>query len=173
MLSPASTTTSTRSPFMGHSYPSTRTSAAEGRGRGDSRGGCAVCCRPMGALLGLAAALAYGVSDYVAGVASRAHHFLWVSLLGMAASRAGAGVTVAVQGDRPVRSAVAWGSLSGIGTAVGTLGLFRGYGRGEMAVAGPLSALGAAAFPAIVGTLLGERLTRVALVGVLLAFPAI
>src|SRR4051812_34863474 len=112
MLSPASTTTSTRSPFMGHSYPSTRTSAAEGRVRVDSRGGCAVCCRPMGALLGLAAALAYGVSDYVAGIASRSHHFLWVSLLGMVASVAGAGAAVAVEGAEPVRAAVAWGALS-------------------------------------------------------------
>jgi drug/metabolite transporter (DMT)-like permease len=42
-----------------------------------------------------------------------------------------------------------------------------------MAVAGPLSALGAAAFPAVVGALVGERLTNLALAGVLLAFPAI
>lgn len=127
----------------------------------------------MGALLGLAAALAYGVSDYVAGIASRVHHFLWVSLLGMAASVVGAGTAVAVQGASPARSALAWGALSGVGSAVGTLALFRGYGRGEMAVAGPLSALGAAAFPAIVGAFLGERLTNLALAGVLLAFPAI
>jgi drug/metabolite transporter (DMT)-like permease len=127
----------------------------------------------MGALLGLAAALAYGVSDYVAGIASRAHHFLWVSLLGMVASVLGAGAAVVVQGDQPNSSALAWGAASGVGSAVGTLGLFRGYGRGEMAVAGPLSALGAAAFPAIVGALLGEHLSNLALAGVLLAFPAI
>ena len=127
----------------------------------------------MGALLGLAAALVYGVSDYVAGVASRAHHFLWVSLLGTVVAIAGSGVAVAVEGARPTGSALAWGALSGVGSAVGTMGLFRGYGRGEMAVAGPLSAVGAAAFPAVVGAALGDRLPALGTAGVLLAFPAI
>ncbi|MET0526626.1 MAG: EamA family transporter [Nocardioides sp.] len=128
----------------------------------------------MGAILGLAAALAYGVSDYVAGVASRRHHFLWVSLLGMVASVVGSGTAALVEGHRsPGTEALLWGALSGVGSAVGTLGLFRGYGRGEMAVAGPLSAVGAAAFPALVGAVLGERLPPIGLAGVLLAFPAI
>jgi len=129
----------------------------------------------MGAFLGLAAALAYGVSDFVAGVASRRHHFLWVSLLGMVASVVGSGTAALVEGHRaPATEALLWGALSGVGSAVGTLALFRGYGRGEMAVAGPLSAVGAAAFPAIVGAaLLGERLPPVGLAGGLLAFPAI
>lgn len=51
--------------------------------------------------------------------------------------------------------------------------LYRGYARGQMAVAGPISALGAAALPAAVGTLLGERLAPVGIVGVLTAMPAI
>ena len=127
----------------------------------------------MGALLGLAAALAYGVSDFVAGVASRRHHFMWVSLLGFVAALVASGVAVVVEGVRPHTAALLWGALSGVGSAIGTLGLFRGYGRGEMAVAGPLSAVGAAAFPTVVGAALGERLPFLGLVGVLLAFPAI
>ena len=127
----------------------------------------------MGALLGLAAALAYGVSDYVAGVASRRHHFLWVSFLGTVAAVVGCGAAVAVERPDPATAALAWGALSGVGSAVGTLGLYRGYGHGEMAVAGPLSAVGAAAFPAVVGAALGERLPALGLVGVVLAFPAI
>jgi drug/metabolite transporter (DMT)-like permease len=127
----------------------------------------------MGALLGLAAALAYGVSDFVAGVASRRHHFMWVSLLGFVAALLASGLAVVVEGVRPHTAALLWGALSGVGSAIGTLGLFRGYGRGEMAVAGPLSAVGAAAFPTIVGAALGERLPVLGLAGVLLAFPAI
>ena len=42
-----------------------------------------------------------------------------------------------------------------------------------MAVAGPLSAVGAAALPALVGALLGERLAAASIVGVLVALPAI
>jgi drug/metabolite transporter (DMT)-like permease len=127
----------------------------------------------MGALLGLAAALAYGVSDFVAGVASRRHHFMWVSLLGFVAALVVSGAAVVAQDVRPQATALLWGALSGVGSGIGTLGLFRGYGRGEMAVAGPLSAVGAAAFPTVVGAALGERLPVVGLVGVLLAFPAI
>ncbi len=128
----------------------------------------------MGALLGLAAALAYGVSDYVAGVASRRHHFLWVTLLGFVSASVGCLVAVLVEGELdPSTHALVWGAVSGIGSTVGSLGLFRGYGRGEMAVAGPLSAVGAAAFPAIVGAFLGERLPAIGFAGVLLAFPAI
>ena len=127
----------------------------------------------MGALLGLAAALAYGVSDFVAGVASRRHHFMWVSLLGFVAALVVSGAAAVTQDVRPQATALLWGALSGVGSAIGTLGLFRGYARGEMAVAGPLSAVGAAAFPTVVGAALGERLPLVGLVGVLLAFPAI
>jgi uncharacterized membrane protein len=127
----------------------------------------------MGALLGLAAALAYGVSDFVAGVASRRHHFMWVSLLGFVAALLVSGLAAGAQDVQPRATALLWGALSGVGSAIGTLGLFRGYGRGEMAVAGPLSAVGAAAFPTIVGAALGERLPVLGLLGVLLAFPAI
>jgi drug/metabolite transporter (DMT)-like permease len=42
-----------------------------------------------------------------------------------------------------------------------------------MAVTGPLSAVGAAALPAAVGAVLGERLAPLGVVGVLLALPAI
>jgi drug/metabolite transporter (DMT)-like permease len=127
----------------------------------------------MGALLGLAAALAYGVSDFVAGVASRRHHFMWVSLLGFVAALVVSGAAVVAQDVRPETGALLWGALSGVGSGIGTLGLFRGYGRGEMAVAGPLSAVGAAAFPTMVGAALGERLPALGVAGVLLAFPAI
>jgi len=45
----------------------------------------------------------------------------------------------------PSAPALAWGGVSGIGSAVGTLALYLGYGHGQLAVAGPLFAVGAAA----------------------------
>jgi drug/metabolite transporter (DMT)-like permease len=128
----------------------------------------------MGALLGLASAFAFGVSDFMAGLAARRLHFLWVTLLGQTV-----GVLVAwpstfwFGGSGPAPHAVLWGACSGIGSAIGTLALNRGYGRGEMAVVGPLSAIGAAAIPALVGVPLGDRLPLLGVCGVLLAFPAI
>ena len=58
----------------------------------------------MGALLGLAAAVAFGVSDYVAGVAARRLHFVWVSLVGAVTGLAGAAAAlVRVDGAGPQR----------------------------------------------------------------------
>lgn len=128
----------------------------------------------MSALLGLAAAVAFGISDFVAGVGARRLHFLWVTLLGQSASAAVIWIALIwVHGAGPTPQAALWGACSGIGSAVGTLALYRGYGRGEMAVAGPLSAIGAAALPAVIGIALGERLDGLQLAGIVLALPAI
>ena len=62
----------------------------------------------MGALLGLAAALAYGVSDYVAGVASRRHHFLWVSFLGFVSALVGCMIAVLVEGELSPSTGLRW-----------------------------------------------------------------
>ena len=132
----------------------------------------------MGALLGLLAALAYGVSDFFGGLASRRTHFLWV---GLGVQLVGAVLSFALapllnRADLSAHVlvvALLWGGLSGLGSALGTVALYRGYGRGEMAVVGPLSAVGAAALPSLVGAALGERLSVIALAGVVLALPGI
>ena len=128
----------------------------------------------MNALLGLVSAVAFGVSDFLAGVGSRRLHFLWVTLLGQLTGAAIAWASLVwLHGSGPTPHAILWGAGSGLGSAVGTLALYRGYGRGEMAVAGPLSAIGAAALPSLIGILLGERLDGLQLAGVVLALPAI
>jgi drug/metabolite transporter (DMT)-like permease len=128
----------------------------------------------MGALLGLAAATGFGVSDFIGGMASRRLHFLWVSLLSqfVAVVLAWASLPWTASGA-PSTSSLLWGAFSGVGTAVGTLALYRGLALGQMAVAGPLSAVGAAALPALVGLILGDRLSPVAVAGVAVAFPAL
>ncbi|WP_051277023.1 DMT family transporter [Marmoricola sp. URHB0036] len=128
----------------------------------------------LGTLFGLGAALAFGLCDFVAGIASRWISFWWVTLASLGASVAGAWVIVAVRGDGAAdQDALGWGVAAGVGAAVGATALYRGYGHGQMAVAGPLSAVGAAALPAVVGALLGDRLPAYGIVGVVLALPAI
>jgi drug/metabolite transporter (DMT)-like permease len=128
----------------------------------------------VGALLGLAAAAAFGVSDYLAGVAARRLHFLWVALVGALAGLVCSTAALAWQhGEGASATALGWGGVGGVGTAAGTLALYRGYGHGQMAVAGPLSAVGAAALPAVIGAALGDRLPPLAVVGVALALPGI
>jgi drug/metabolite transporter (DMT)-like permease len=109
----------------------------------------------------------------VGGTAARRLSFWWVTLLSLVASSVGAWILVVISADAPSGPAVPWGLAAGLGAAVGATSLYRGYGHGQMAVAGPLSAVGAAALPAVVGVLLGDRLPWVGIVGIVLALPAI
>ena len=128
---------------------------------------------PLEALLGLGSALGFGLSDFAAGLAARRALFWSVTATSLVTSSTGAWVVVAVGGEPATGRVLAWGAAAGVGAAVGAAALYRGYGHGQMAVAGPLSAVGAAALPAVVGALLGDRLPAIGLAGIVLALPAI
>ena len=128
----------------------------------------------MGILLGLAAALLYGSSDFAGGVASRRLGPVRASLAGSATAAAAAwAVLIAVGGPGPSARAIAWGLASGLAGGIGNLALYRGMARGQMSVVGPVSAVGAAAVPVLAGVALGERPSLLAVAGVLAALPAI
>src|ERR1700712_4437222 len=95
----------------------------------------------------LSSAIAFGGCDFIAGIASRRISFWWVALVSLLASVAGAWVLVLVAQPVATQLAVLWGAVAGLGAAIGSSALYRGYGRGKMAVAGPVSAVGAAALP--------------------------
>lgn len=128
----------------------------------------------MGALLGLLAAVAYGTSDFTAGVASRrfapgavtavAQIFGLITAAVALVLFPGAGPTVAVLG---------WGAISGLGSAMGTLSLYHGLSAGRMSVVATLSAVLTAVIPAVVGLASGDHLSILAIVGIVLAIPAI
>jgi drug/metabolite transporter (DMT)-like permease len=125
-------------------------------------------------VLGLAAAFAYGLGDFLGGLLARRMHFAVVAIIAGAASLVVTlvGAVLIAPADIAIEP-VAWGAASGIGTAVGTLALYRGLSRGRMGVVAPLSAVGAAAIPVLLGVILGERPSLVAWLGVALAIPAI
>ncbi|MGO4104775.1 EamA family transporter [Leifsonia sp. YAF41] len=124
--------------------------------------------------LALSAALTYGVSDFTAGLAARRAHFLWVTLASIVVALIMVAATLPwTSPTLPNPDAVEWGALSGLGTAIGSLALYRGFSRGEMSVAGPISAVGAAVLPALVGVAIGDRLPPLAIAGVIVALPAI
>jgi drug/metabolite transporter (DMT)-like permease len=128
----------------------------------------------MGILLGLAAALLYGSSDFSGGLAARRLGFLQVTIIGSAAATVLAWTTLLlVGGPGPSLRAVAWGLVSGLAGGAGTLVLYRGLARGQMSVVGPLSALGAAVVPVVAGIAMGERPSLLAVAGVLVALPSI
>src|SRR5690348_2447290 len=128
----------------------------------------------MGVILGLAAALLYGGSDFAGGLTSRKLGALPVNVVGSSVAAALAWMALlAAGGPGPTVHAVTWGLASGLGGGIGTTMLYRGLARGQMSVVGPVSAVAAAGVPVAAGIAMGERPTVLALVGVLVALPAI
>lgn len=127
----------------------------------------------LGVWLALASAVSFAFCDFAAGLGARRSNFWWVTLLSLITSVTGAWVLVAIQRESPSLIAIAWASAAGAGAATGATSLYRGYAHGQMAVAGPISSVGTAALPAVVGAFLGERLAVVGTVGVVLALPGI
>jgi len=128
----------------------------------------------MGILLGLAAALLYGGSDFSGGLASRRFGPVRVTVLGAAVSTVLAWAALIVSGGPgPDLRAIAWGLASGLAGGAGTLVLYRGLARGQMSVVGPVSAVGAAVVPVVAGVALGEHPSVLAMAGVLVSLPAI
>ncbi|MFC6936999.1 EamA family transporter [Actinomadura yumaensis] len=67
-----------------------------------------------------------------------------------------------------------WGALSGVGTGVGMVFLYRGLSRGAMSVVVPVSAVSGVALPVAVGVvLLGDRPSVPAWVGIAVTVPAL
>ena len=125
-------------------------------------------------LLCVLAAGGFGTSDFAAGLASRR--------LAPAAVTCGVEaitlITVAAallvsHGDGPSATALGWGAISGLGTALGTLSLYHGLSVARMSVVATLSAVLTAVIPVIVGVALGEHLTLWSGLGIAIAIPAI
>ncbi|MTD53921.1 EamA family transporter [Amycolatopsis pithecellobii] len=129
----------------------------------------------MGTLLALASAISYGVSDFAGGLLSRRASFAAVAFAGQVGGLGLAALLAAFVAAPDVAVGdLGWGALSGMGTGIGMLFLFRGLASGSMSVVVPMSAVGGVALPVVAGvTFLGERPSLVAWLGVILALPAL
>ncbi len=128
----------------------------------------------MSILLALLAALAYGVSDFGAGVASRRSEAGVVSIIVLVIGLVCVAIATAIDPGVGARlSALLWGAASGLGGGVGTLALYQGLAAGRMTIVATLSAVVAAVVPAIVGLATGDSLHGATLAGIVIAIPAI
>ncbi len=128
----------------------------------------------MGALLALASALAYGIADYAGGVLSRRAHFGTVAFFGQVGGLVFALAAAPFVPAHVNLAGLAWGALSGVGTGLGMVFLYRGISRGAMSVVVPVSAVGGVALPVVVGVvLLGDRPSVLAWTGIVVAVPAL
>jgi uncharacterized membrane protein len=125
-------------------------------------------------LFALATAICYGASDFAAGLGSRRLSSGLVTFVVQSFGLLTACVAVLLfPGVGPTAHALGWGAVSGLGTALGTLTLYRGLAVGRMSVVATLSAVVSAILPVSAGIALGDRLSLLAAFGVVLAIPAI
>jgi drug/metabolite transporter (DMT)-like permease len=128
----------------------------------------------MAILLSLGAALAYGAADFAGGLVTRRTHVLTVVFLSQGIGSAVFALLFPLFPDAPASSsALGWGALAGAGGASGVSLLYRGLARGRMSVVAPVTAVVAAGAPVAFGLLIGERPSRLALAGVLVALIAV
>ncbi|WP_109472227.1 EamA family transporter [Ornithinimicrobium cavernae] len=129
----------------------------------------------MGVLLALGSSAAYGFADYFGGLLSRRRSFLVIALLSQTAGLVlSLVVAVLLRWGLPQPADLAWGALSGVGTGLGMIFLYRGLSRGDMSVVVPVSAVGGVALPVLVGVgVLGDRPSALAWLGIAAAVPAI
>lgn len=119
------------------------------------------------------AALGYGLSDFVGGIASRRVAALRVVVLSYPVALLMLTVVAAPFGGHVSTPAVLWGLLSGVAQAFGVWWFYAALGSGPISVVSPLTAILVAGIPVGVGLALGERPGPIALVGVLLALAAV
>ena len=127
----------------------------------------------MAVLLALAAAVGYGLSDFVGGLASRRTSAWPVAFVGSLSAFVGALVLVVVTDGSPTGADLLWGALAGVGSGAGGAFLYRGLAAGRMGVVAPISAVGAALLPVCVGVATGERPALLVWLGIVAAVPGI
>jgi drug/metabolite transporter (DMT)-like permease len=120
-------------------------------------------------LLALSASLAWGFSDFGAGVASRRLSLFVVAAISQSAGLALAAVAVVIAGhDAPSGEQFAWAAAAGIVGIVGISAFYRALAVGTMGIIGPITAT-AAIVPVVYGLARGERPSQLQGVGVALA----
>ncbi len=127
----------------------------------------------MAIVLSLFAAAAYGLSDFIGGVLAKRVSPWAVAFAGALGGALAIAVVALVDGGDPRGADYGWALLAGVGNGFGTAFLYRGLSSGRMGVVAPVSGVGAALVPVVVGLATGERPGLVVWIGMVVALPAI
>lgn len=120
-------------------------------------------------LFALAGAVAYGISDFAGGLASRREPALRVLLLSNPVGVVLMAALLPLVPGRLDTAVLAWSAAAGVAGAAGVMLLYLGLATGPMGVVAPLTAVASAVVPVGVGIALGERPPLLAYGGVALA----
>jgi len=122
----------------------------------------------------LLSATLYGSADFLGGLATRRSSVMPVMIF---SQLAGLIMLFLVLPFLPPATAThadfAWGALAGGALGVGLMLLYQGLATGKMSVVAPVTAVLAVVVSAVAGIVLGDRLSMVAFLGVVLAIGAI
>lgn len=127
-------------------------------------------------LLGLASSLFYGLADFAGGVLSRRAPVdaAAVALVGQLGGLVLVAVAAVLVPADPTAADLLWGAISGVGTGVGMMFLYRGLVIGRMSIVVPLVAVLGTAIPVLIGVaVLGDRPSAAAWIGIVAAVPAL
>lgn len=127
----------------------------------------------MAVVLALCSALFYGLSDFLGGLLSRRTSAWRVAVMAQLSSTVCITALAFVVPGSPRPVDFVWAVLAGVGSGAGAAFLYRGFSRGRMGVVAPVSAVGAAVVPVVVGAATGERPSLLVWLGVLAALPGI
>ncbi|MCZ3389503.1 MAG: DMT family transporter [Actinomycetia bacterium] len=124
-------------------------------------------------LLALGSSIAFGLTDFLGGLAARRAH---IFLLGALTQPLGLVILLLVAplvGGTVTSEVWFWGAVSGLGGAFAYVMLFRALAIGPMSVASPISALVAVVLPVLAGLAFGERLPPLGWVGIAVGMVAV
>jgi len=124
-------------------------------------------------LLALGSSVAYGLTDFLGGIAARRAH---IFLLGSLTQPLGLLVLLLIApfvGGSVTSEVWFWGAVSGLGGAFAYVMLFRALAIGPMSVASPISALVAVVLPVLAGVAFGERLPPLGWIGIAMGMLAV
>lgn len=117
-------------------------------------------------VLALVSSVAYGLTDFLGGLAARRVH---IFLLGSLTQPLGLLVLLLIvpwTGGVLSEEVWLWGLVSGVGGALAYVTLFQALAIGPMSVASPVSALIAVVLPVLAGVVFGERLPLLGWLGI-------
>jgi drug/metabolite transporter (DMT)-like permease len=124
-------------------------------------------------VLALGSSLAWGVSDFLGGLKSRALPLLVVLLISQGAALIAISVLVLALGEGPPDAEfLVFAALAGVSEAVGVAALYRGLAVGVMSIVAPVAAT-APVVPLVVGLALGELPAPIQAAGIGLAVAGI